>query len=173
MVKSFPVVDEGSLLTPVGTVAEVVVVFVVADGVLLFVMFSCSIGTRCSSPEQHIREAVNFIGRLGGRDAPCLECRTRPLEVTIRLNVGLPVPVYGWAAEMVGPIPEWNVGTVVEVAEVEEFKVGARLETDVPDIDSAIWTDVIDIGTVLELEVTGFDHVVISGGGIYVVMSSS
>ena len=120
-----------------------------------------------------MREAVNFIGRLGGRGAPCLERLTLPSEVTIRLNVGLPVPVYGWAAEVVGPIPEWNVGTVVEVTEVEEFKAGARLETDVPDIGSAIWTDVSDIGTVLEPEVTGFDHVVIIGGRIYVVMSSS
>ena len=106
MVKSFLVGDEGSLLTPVWTVAEVVVVLVVADGVSLFVMFSCSIGTRCSSPEQHMQEAVNIIGRLGGRDAPCLERLTLPSEVTMRLNVGLPVPVYGWAAEMVGPISE-------------------------------------------------------------------
>ena len=106
MVKSLAVGDEGSLLTPVWTVAEVVVVLVVADGVSLFVMFSCSIGTRCSSPGQHMREAVNFIGRLGGRDAPCLERLTLPSEVTMRLNVGLTVPVYGWAAEMVGPIPE-------------------------------------------------------------------
>ena len=106
MVKSLLVGDEGSLLTPVWTVVEVVVVLVVADGVPLFVMFSCSIGTRCSSPGQHMREAVNFIGRLGGRDAPCLERLTLPSEVTMRLNVGLPVPVYGWAAEMVGPIPE-------------------------------------------------------------------
>ena len=115
-----------------------------------------------------MREAVNFIGRLGGRGAPCLERLTLPSEVTIRLNVGFPVPVYGWAGAMVGPIPEWNVGTVVEV-----IKAGARLETDVPDNGSAIWTDVSDIGTVLELEVTGFDHVVMTGGRIYVVMSSS
>ena len=125
-----------------------------------------------------MREAVNFIGRLGGRGALCLERLTLPSEVTIRLNVGLPVPVYGWAAAMVGPIPEWNVGTVVEVTEVAVLEVGvtntgARLETDVPDIGSAIWTDVSVIGTVLELEVTGFDHVVITGGSIYVVMSSS
>ena len=53
-----------------------------------------------------MRKAVNFIGRLGGRDAPCWESLTLPSEVTMRLNVGLPVPVYGWAAEMVGPIPE-------------------------------------------------------------------
>ena len=59
------------------------------------------------------------------------------------------------------------------MTEVEEFKAGARLETDVPGIGSAIWTDVSDIGTVLELEVTGFDHVVIIASGIYVVMSSS
>ena len=120
-----------------------------------------------------MREAVNFIGRLGGRDAPCLERLTLPSEVTIRLKVGLPVPVYDWAAEMVGPIPEWNFGTVVEVTEVEEFKAGARLETDVPDIGSAIWIDISDIGTVLELGVTGFVHVVMTGGGMYVVMSSS
>ena len=95
MVKSLPVGDEGSLLTPLWTVEFP-----------LFVMFSRSIGTRCSSPGQHMREAVKFIGRLGGRDAPCLERLTLPSEVTMRLNVGLPVPVYGWAAEMVGPIPE-------------------------------------------------------------------
>ena len=59
------------------------------------------------------------------------------------------------------------------MTEVAEFSAGARLETDVPGIDSAIWTDVSVIGTVLELEVTGFDHVVITGGRIYVVMSSS
>ena len=109
-----------------------------------------------------MREAVNFLGRLGGRGAPCLERLTLPSEVTIRLNVGLPVPVYGCADVMVGPMPEWNVGTVVEVTEVEVIKAGALLETDV-----------IDMGTVLELEVTGFDHVVMTGGRIYVVMSSS
>ena len=85
-----------------------------------------------------MREAVNFIGRLGGRDAPCLERRTLPSEVTIRLNVGLPVPVYGWADATVGPILEWNVGTVVEVTEVEVLETGALLETDVPDNGSAI-----------------------------------
>ena len=148
-------------------------VLVVDNGVTLFVIGPCSIGTRCSSPGQHMREAVNFIGRLGSRGAPCLERRTLPSEVTIRLNVGLPVPVYCWAAAMVGPIPEWNVGTVVEVTEVEVIKAGARLETDAPDIGSAIWTDVSNIGTVRELEVTGFDHVVITGGRMYVVMSSS
>ena len=106
MVKSLAVGDEGSILTPVLTVAEVVVVLVVAVVVPLFMMVSCSIGTRCSSPGQHMREAVNFIGRLGGRDAPCLERLTLPSEVTMRLNVGLPVPVYRCAAEMAGPIPE-------------------------------------------------------------------
>ena len=59
------------------------------------------------------------------------------------------------------------------MTEVAECNAGARLVTDVPGIDSAIWTDVSDIGTVLEIEVTGFDHVVIIGGGIYVVMSSN
>ena len=106
MVKSLAVGDEGSILTPVLTVAEVVVVLVVAVVVPLFVMGSCSIGTRCSSPGQHMREAVNFICLLGGRDAPCLERLTLPSEVTMWLNVGLPVPVYRCAAEMVGPIPE-------------------------------------------------------------------
>ena len=67
---------------------------------------SLVIGTRCSSPGQHMREAVNFIGRLGGRDSPCLERLTLPSEVTIRLKVGLPVPVYGWADVTVGPTPE-------------------------------------------------------------------
>ena len=42
--------------------------------------------------------------------------------------------------------------------------------TDVPDIDSAIWTDVRDIGAVLELKVTGFDNVVRIDGGIYVAI---
>ena len=85
-----------------------------------------------------MREAVNFIGRLGGRDAPCLERLTLPSEVTIRLKVGLPVPVYGWADATVGPTPEWNVGTVVELTEVEVPETGALLETDVPDNGSAI-----------------------------------
>ena len=106
MVKSLAVGDEGSIQTPVLTVAEVVVVLVVSVVFPLFVIVSCSIGTRCSSPGQHMREAVNFIGRLDGRDAPCLERLTLPSEVTMRLNVGLPVLVYLCAAEMVGPIPE-------------------------------------------------------------------
>ena len=59
------------------------------------------------------------------------------------------------------------------MTEVEECNAGALLETDVPGIDSAIWTDVSDIGTVVEIEVTGFDHVVRIGGGTYVAMSSS
>ena len=59
------------------------------------------------------------------------------------------------------------------MTEVAEFSAGARLVTDVPGIDSAIWTDVSDIGPVLELEVTGFDHVVRIGDGTYVAMSSS
>ena len=88
------------------TVAKLVVVLVVAVIVTFLVMSSCSTGTRCSSPGQHMREAVNFIGLLGGRDTPCLERLTLPSVVTMRLNVGLPVPVYRGAAEMVGPIPE-------------------------------------------------------------------
>ena len=124
-----------------------------------------------------MRGAVNFIGRLGGRDAPCLERLTLRSEVTIRLKVSLPVPVYGWSEEIVGPSPEWNVGTVVEmtevaVIEVEVSKAGARLEADVPDNGIAIWTDVRFIGTVLELTVTGFAHVVMTGGSWYAVMSS-
>ena len=59
------------------------------------------------------------------------------------------------------------------MTKVEEFNAGARLETDVPGIEIAIWTDVSDIGTVLEIEVTGFDPVVRIGGGTYVAMSSS
>ena len=59
------------------------------------------------------------------------------------------------------------------MTEVAECNAGARLVTDVPGIDSAIWTDVSDMGAVLELEVTGFDHVVRIGGEIYVAMSSS
>ena len=85
-----------------------------------------------------MREAVNFIGRLGGRDVPCLERLTLPSEVTIRLKVGLPVPVYGGADATVGPISEWNIGTIVEVTEVEVLETGALLETDVPDNGSAI-----------------------------------
>ena len=124
-----------------------------------------------------MREAVNFIGRLGGRDAPCLERLTLPSEVTIRLKVGLPVPVYGWVDAMVGPSPEWNVGTVVDmtevaVLEVEGSKAGAWLEANVPDNGIAIWTDVRVIGTLLELTVTGFAHVVMTGGSWYAVMSS-
>ena len=61
----------------------------------------------------------------------------------------------------------------MDVTEFAEFSAGARLEADVPVIGSAIWTDVSDIGTVLELEVTGFDHVVRIGDGTYVAMSSS
>ena len=85
-----------------------------------------------------MREAVNFIGRLGGRDAPCLERLTLPSEVTIRLKVGLPVPVYGWADVTVGPTPEWNAGTIVELTDIEVPKTGALLGTDVPDNGSAI-----------------------------------
>ena len=78
---------------------------------------------------------------------------------------------------MVGPILEWNVETVVEmtevaVLEVEVSKAGARLEADVPNNGIAIWTDVRVIGTVLELTVTGFAHVVMTGGSWYIVMSS-
>ena len=59
------------------------------------------------------------------------------------------------------------------MTEVVECNADAQLVTDVPGIDSAIWTDVRDIGAVLELEVTGFDHVDRIGGEIYVAMSSS
>ena len=59
------------------------------------------------------------------------------------------------------------------MTEVAEFSAGALLETGVPGIDSAIWTDVSELGTVPEIEVTGFDHVVRIGGGTYVAMSSS
>ena len=72
---------------------EVIVVLVVTPEVTSLFMSSCSTWTRCSSPEQHIREAVNFICLLGGSDAPCLERLTLPSEVTMRLKVGLPVPV--------------------------------------------------------------------------------
>ena len=47
---------------------------------------------------------------------------------------------------------------MVDVTKVEECNAGALLETDVPGIDSAIWTDVSELGTVPEIEVTGFDH---------------
>ena len=59
------------------------------------------------------------------------------------------------------------------MTEVEEFNAGARLETEVPGMVSAIWTDVSDAGTLLAIEVTGLDHVVRIGGGTYVGMSSS
>ena len=49
----------------------------------------------------------------------------------------------------------------------------ALLETEVTGMDSAIWTDVRDAGTVLTIEVTGLDHVVWICGGTYVAMSSS
>ena len=86
--------------------------------------------------------------------------------------------MYGWADAMVRPILEWNVGTVVEITEVavlevEVSKAGARLEADVPYDGSTIWTDVSVMGTVLEFEVKGFDHVVMTGGNWYVVMTSS
>ena len=93
IVESLAVGEEGSTLSPVLMFAEVVVVLVVAVIVTLLVMSSCSTGTRCSSPGQHIREAVNFICLLGGSDALCLERLTLPSEVTMRLKVGLPVPV--------------------------------------------------------------------------------
>ena len=56
---------------------------------------------------------------------------------------------------------------------VDEVNAGALLETEVPDMDSAIWTDVRDAGTLLAIEGTGLDHVVRTGGGTYVAMSSS
>ena len=40
-------------------------------------------------------------------------------------------------------------------------------------MDSAIWTDVSDTGTLLAIEVTELDHVVRIGGRTYVAMSSS
>ena len=138
VVKSFAIGEESSLVTPVWTISELVGELVVVDEAALFVIGPCSLGTRCSSPGQHMREAVNFIGRLGGRDVPCLERLTLPSDVTIRLKEGLPVQVYGWADAMVEPIPEWNVGTVVEMTEVEVVKTGAWLESDVPDNGSAI-----------------------------------
>ena len=59
------------------------------------------------------------------------------------------------------------------MTEVDEVNAGALLETEVPGMDSAIWMDVSDTGTLLAIEVTGLDHVVIIGGGTYVAMSSS
>jgi hypothetical protein len=53
----------------------------------------CSTRSICSSPEQHILDAVNSIERRGGNEAPCLDRLTRLSEVTIRMKVGLPVPV--------------------------------------------------------------------------------
>ena len=61
----------------------------------------------------------------------------------------------------------------MDVTKFAEFSAGARLETDVPGIGNAIWTDVSELGTVPEIEVTGFDHVVRIGGDTYVAMSSS
>ena len=59
------------------------------------------------------------------------------------------------------------------MTEVEEFNAGALLETEFPGMDSAIWTDVRNAGTLLAIEVTGHVHVVRIGGGTYVAMSSS
>ena len=59
------------------------------------------------------------------------------------------------------------------MTEVEEFNAGALLETEIPGMDSAIWTDVSGTGTLLPIEVTGLDHVVRIDGGTYVAMSSS
>ena len=56
---------------------------------------------------------------------------------------------------------------------VDEVNAGALFVTEVPGMDSAIWTDVRDAGTLLAFEVTGLDHVVRIGGGTYVAMSSS
>ena len=56
---------------------------------------------------------------------------------------------------------------------VDEVNAGALLVTEVPGMDSAIWTDVRDAGTLLAIEVTGLDHVVRIGGGTYVAMSSN
>ena len=100
----------------------------------------------------------------------------------MRLKVGLPVPVKRYAAEVVGPIPEWNVGAIDDVVEEDVcielnciYKVvaGTLLETEVTGMDIAICTDVRDAGTLLEIIVTGIDHVVCAGGGTYVATSSN
>ena len=57
--------------------------------------------------------------------------------------------------------------------EVDEVNAGALFVTEVPGMDSAIWTDVSGTGTLLAIEVTGLDHVVRIGGGTYAAMSSS
>ena len=74
-------------------ICRVFVVLVVASRSSSLFVSSCSTSTRFSSPGQHIRDAVNRICLRGGSDAPCLERLTLPSEVTMRLYVGLPVPV--------------------------------------------------------------------------------
>ena len=59
------------------------------------------------------------------------------------------------------------------MTEVDEVNAGALLETEDPGMDSAIRMDVRDAGTLLAIEVTGLAHVVRTGGGTYVAMSSS
>ena len=66
-----------------------------------------------------------------------------------------------------------EVDVCIELNYIYEVIAGALLETEVPGMNSAIWTDVRDAGTLLAIEVTGLDHVVRIGGGTCVAMSSS
>ena len=66
-----------------------------------------------------------------------------------------------------------NEDVCIELNGIYEVIGCALLETEVTGMDSAIWTDVRDAGTLLTIEVTGLDHVVSIGGGTYVAMSSS
>ena len=52
---------------------------------------------------------MNRICRRCGREAPCLERRTLPSDVTIRLYVGLPVPVKRCEDAVAGADPDWNI----------------------------------------------------------------
>ena len=87
---------------------------------------------------------------------------------------------------MVGPIAEWNVGAIDDVAKedvclelncIYEVVAGTLLETEVTGMDNAICTDVRDTGTLLETEVTGMDDAICTdtwaGGGTYETMASN
>ena len=81
---------------------------------------------------------------------------------------------------MVGPISEWNVGAIDDVAEedvcielrcIYEVVAGTLLETEVTGMDNSICTDVRITGTLLEIKVTGMDNAICTDtwacGGTY------
>jgi hypothetical protein len=77
-----------------------------------------------SSPRQHIVDAMNRICRRSGSELPCLERRTRPSDVTIRLYVGLPVPVYLCEDVLAVVVPDWNI---VAAGNVPMYEVTVEL----------------------------------------------